>query len=73
MRLVDGLDASMGRVEFCLKGEWGTVCENEWDNNDTVVVCRQLGLPSSGRVSFSISIPILINPRLFLSFHFFTI
>ena len=49
MRLVDGLDASMGRVEFCLEGEWGTVCENEWDNDDAVVVCRQLDLPTSGR------------------------
>ena len=52
VRLVDGLDASMGRVEFCLEGEWGTVCENEWDNDDAVVVCRQLDLPTSGRFTF---------------------
>ena len=51
MRLVDGdnYNATEGRVEYCVGGLWGTVCDYGWDDPDVKVVCRQLGLNAIGK------------------------
>ena len=43
VRLVGGSSSSEGRVEIKVAGVWGTVCDNNWGDNDANVVCRQLG------------------------------
>ena len=44
IRLVGGNYSYEGRVEYCLNGIWGTVCDDFWDFYDAITVCLQLNL-----------------------------
>ena len=48
VRIVDGSNEFRGRVETCINGQWGTICDDGWDNNDATVVCFQLGYSPIG-------------------------
>ena len=43
VRLVGGVKETEGRVELCSSRRWGTVCDNQWTENHTAVICRHLG------------------------------
>lgn len=41
-------NATSGRVEVCVSGVWGSVCNSGgWDAINAAVVCRQLTLPTA--------------------------
>ena len=51
IRLTGRRYSTIGRVEVCQNGIWGTVCSDSFDDKDASVVCRQLGYSPYGRFS----------------------
>lgn len=43
VRLAGGATDREGRVEVCILGRWGTICDRNWQKANAQVVCQQLG------------------------------
>ena len=50
VRLAGSDKASQGRVEICLYGVWGSVCDDGWTDAHSRVVCQQLGHERNGNL-----------------------
>ena len=61
VRLVNGSTEQEGRIEVCVNGVWGSICDQGWDTDDGDVVCQQLGYTRQG--------PIIINPNYYYYYY----
>ena len=72
IRLMNGSIPSRyeGRVEICFSGVWGTICSNNWDSREAIVVCRQLGI--SGLQSIGSKLPVKTSCMSALTAHIYS-
>jgi len=43
VRLRDGASPNEGRVEICVDNQFGTICDDNFNSPEAMIICRQLG------------------------------
>ena len=65
MRLSGGDGYYYGILEICYGGQWGTVCDDSFDDTDLAVACYQLGLTPyyywTGGIGANSEVPIFLD------------
>lgn len=64
VRLVDGANSQIGRLEIHYNGVWGTICRRNFNLNSANVACRSLGFIAASqlvRPTTSTNGPIWLN------------
>ena len=51
IRLQGSSVPNAGRIEVLYAGVWGAISGDNWDMNDAIVVCRQLGYPAGAEAA----------------------
>ena len=46
-KVLEGDTPGSGRVLIFINGNWGTVCDDDWDLKDAEVFCKSLGYPGA--------------------------
>lgn len=53
LRLIDGRAEWEGNVQIFHGTRWGNICDDEWDEREGEIVCRELGFPGLQKVTYS--------------------
>lgn len=79
VRLMNGSIAQEGRVEVCHDNIWGAVCADGFNRIDGYVVCKELNLGNSGKVTHisyilymytGVSIDVFAEPTIYTNSYF---
>ena len=49
-------ELARGRIEVCIGGRYGTICDNNWSSQDASVICSQLGFSAYGNIHVTIEL-----------------
>ena len=57
--MIGGSNDNEGRVEVCVLGQWGTVCDDGWSQQNAKVACNQLGIDGGKTFKINLCLPLV--------------